>query len=56
MSVKRRELIKYLEENVFFLREGSNHSICTNNQQTIPAKRHRTIDEITAMNCVNRLV
>lgn len=49
MSVKRRELIKYLEENDFYLlREGSNHSVYTNNQKTIPVKRHRTIDRITA--------
>jgi predicted RNA binding protein YcfA (HicA-like mRNA interferase family) len=48
MSVKRRELIKYLEENGFFLREGSNYSIYTNNQKAIPVKRHRTIDRITA--------
>ncbi|HHT9124624.1 MAG TPA: type II toxin-antitoxin system HicA family toxin [Candidatus Brocadiia bacterium] len=49
MSVKRRDLIKYLEENGFFLiREGSKHSIYTNNEKIIPIKRHRTIDRITA--------
>lgn len=49
MAVKRRELIRYLEENGFrLLREGGRHSIFTNNQKTIPVKRHRTIDRITA--------
>lgn len=49
MAVKRRDLIKYLEENGFYLlRQGSKHSIYTNNEKTIPIKRHRTIDRITA--------
>jgi len=49
MSVKRRDLIKYLEENGFFLlREGGKHSIYTNNKKTLPVKRHRTINRITA--------
>ncbi|CCI00675.1 MAG: type II toxin-antitoxin system HicA family toxin [Microcystis sp. M54BS1] len=49
MSVKRKDLIKYLEENGYYLlREGGNHSIYTNDLKTIPVKRHRTIDRITA--------
>ena len=49
MSVKRRDLIKYLEQNGFFLlREGGKHSIYTNEIKTIPVKRHRTFDRITA--------
>lgn len=49
MSVKRRDLIRYFEENGFYLlREGPRHSIYTNNEKTIPVKRHRTIDRITA--------
>jgi predicted RNA binding protein YcfA (HicA-like mRNA interferase family) len=49
MSVKRRELIQYLEENGFhLLREGGNHSIYTNGAKTIPVKRHNTLDRITA--------
>nr|WP_230966113.1 type II toxin-antitoxin system HicA family toxin [Nostoc sp. NZL] len=49
VSVKRKELIKYLEQNGFYLlREGGNHSIYTNDIKTIPVKRHRTIDRITA--------
>jgi mRNA interferase HicA len=49
MSVKRRNLIKYLEENGYFLqREGKKHSIYTNREKTIPVKRHRLLDRITA--------
>ncbi len=49
MSIKRRDLIRYLEENGFrLLREGGNHSIYTNNKKTVPVKRHRTLDRITA--------
>lgn len=45
MLVKRRDIIKYLEENGFYLlREGRKHSVYTNNEKTIPVKRHRTID------------
>ena len=49
MSVKRRDLIRYLENNGFYLlREGSNHSIYTNKINTIPVKRHKQLDRITA--------
>ena len=49
MSVKRRELVKYLEANGFYLvREGSKHSIYTNGNKMIPIKRHRSLDRITA--------
>ena len=49
MAVKRRDLVRYLETNGFYLlREGAKHSIYTNNTKTIPVKRHRTIDRITA--------
>jgi predicted RNA binding protein YcfA (HicA-like mRNA interferase family) len=49
MSVKRRELVRYLEENGFsLLREGNKHSIYTNGEKTIPVKRHRLLDRITA--------
>ena len=45
MSVRQRDLIKYFEENGFYLlREGGRHSIYMNEQRTIPVKRHRTID------------
>jgi len=49
MSVRRSDLIKYLGENGFYLlREGGKHSIYTNGIKTIPIKRHRTLDRITA--------
>ncbi len=49
MSIKRRDLINYLRENGFYLlREGGNHSIYSNEIKTIPIKRHRTLDLITA--------
>jgi len=49
VSVKRRDLIKYLEENGFYLlREGKRHSIYTDGRKVIPVKRHRTLDRITA--------
>jgi mRNA interferase HicA len=49
MSVKRRDLTQYLEDNGFYLlREGGNHSIYTNGAKTIPVKRHRQLDRITA--------
>jgi predicted RNA binding protein YcfA (HicA-like mRNA interferase family) len=49
MSVKRRDLVNYLEDNEFYLlREGGNHSIYTNNIKTIPVKRHKYFDRITA--------
>jgi len=49
VSVKRRDLINYLEESGFYLlREGGKHSIYTNGVKTIPVKRHRLLDRITA--------
>jgi mRNA interferase HicA len=49
MSVKRRDLVRYLEEHGFhLLREGANHSIYTNGLKVIPIKRHRQFDRITA--------
>ena len=49
MSVKRRELVEYLEENGFsLLRQGKKHSIYTDGSRTIPVKRHRRFDRITA--------
>jgi predicted RNA binding protein YcfA (HicA-like mRNA interferase family) len=49
MSVKRRDLVRYLEEHGFYLlREGANHSIYTNGSKATPVKRHRQFDRITA--------
>lgn len=49
MSVKRRDLVRYLEQHGFYLlREGANHAIYTNGTKIIPVKRHRQLDRITA--------
>jgi mRNA interferase HicA len=49
LSVKRRDLVKYLEDHGFYLvREGPKHSIYTNDVKVVPIKRHRTFDRITA--------
>jgi mRNA interferase HicA len=49
MSVKRTAIVKYFRENGFYLlREGGKHSIYTNGIKTIPIKRHRSLDRITA--------
>ena len=49
MSAKRRELIRYLEKNGFYLlREGGKHTIYTNDIKVIPVKRHKQFDRITA--------
>jgi len=49
MSVKRRDLVAYLEQNGFILlREGGKHSIYSNGVKTVPIKRHRTLDRVTA--------
>ena len=49
MSVKRADLVKYFEQNGYsLLREGAKHAIYSNGAKTIPIKRHRTLDRITA--------
>ena len=49
MSVKRQDLVRYLEANGFYLlREGRRHSIFTDGVKTVPIKRHRALDRITA--------
>lgn len=49
MSVQRRDLVKYLEENAFrIIREGGNHTIYSNGFKVVPIKRHRQFDRITA--------
>jgi mRNA interferase HicA len=49
MSVKRRDLVRYLEQNGFYLlREESKHSIYTNGDKVVPVKRHKELDRITA--------
>jgi mRNA interferase HicA len=49
MSVSRRDLVRYLEENRFrVIREGGKHTIYSNGIKVIPVKRHRQFDRITA--------
>ncbi|RLB18030.1 MAG: hypothetical protein DRG63_02910 [Deltaproteobacteria bacterium] len=49
MSVKRRDLIRYLEKNGFYLlREGSNHLIFTDGKKVVAVKRHKQFDRVTA--------
>ena len=49
MSVKRKDIVRYFEQNNFILvREGGNHSIYSDGNKTIPIKRHTHIDRITA--------
>jgi len=49
MSVKRRDLIRYLTVHGFYLlREGRRHSIYTDGMRMVPIKRQREIERITA--------
>jgi predicted RNA binding protein YcfA (HicA-like mRNA interferase family) len=49
MSVKRRDLIRYIEQHGFYLlRDGADHAIYTNRSKIIPVKRHKQFDRITA--------
>jgi hypothetical protein len=44
-SVKRRDLIRYLDQRRFYhLGEGANHAICTNGTRIVPVKRHKQFD------------
>ncbi|MCF8109600.1 MAG: type II toxin-antitoxin system HicA family toxin [Desulfohalobiaceae bacterium] len=49
MSVKRRDLIRYMEKNGFYLlREGGKHTVYTNEIKVVPVKRHKQFDRIVA--------
>ncbi len=50
MSVKRRDVIRYLEQCGFFLkREGKRHSFYAHEDgRAIAVKRHKIFDRITA--------
>ncbi len=50
MSVKRRDLIRYLEECGFYLkREGKRHSFYAHiDGRAVAVKRHKIFDRITA--------
>ena len=48
MSVKRLDVIRYLEKHGFYLlREGGKHALYTNGNKVIPVKRHKHLDRIT---------
>ena len=56
MTVRRRELIRYFEENGFYLRrEGGKHSIYTNDKAVVPVKRQRVLDRIVANQLCRRV-
>ena len=45
MSVKRRDIIRYLEKNGFlFQREGGNHTIYSNGRIRVPVGRHNIFE------------
>ena len=49
MSVKREDLVRVREQNGYrLLREGGNHAIFTDGNRTIPVRRHKEFDRITA--------
>lgn len=50
MSVKRRDIIRHLEKNGFFLkRQGGNHSVYTNKDGiNVPVGRHSTFTRYEA--------
>jgi predicted RNA binding protein YcfA (HicA-like mRNA interferase family) len=50
LSVNRRDLVRHLEKNGYFLRrEGGRHSIYANGAgKIVPVKRHSEFDRITA--------
>jgi predicted RNA binding protein YcfA (HicA-like mRNA interferase family) len=52
MSVKRRDLVKYLEQNGFsLLREGKKHCIYTQGDRTIPIRTSAMIFESGVRTC-----
>ncbi len=50
MSVKRRDIIRYIEKGGFFFqREGGKHTIYTNGKGvSVAVKRHKIFDRISA--------
>ena len=55
MSVKRRDLIRYLEKNDFYLlRGGGKHSIYTNDIKVVPIKGTHNSIESQPTNSANK--
>lgn len=56
MLLKRRDLIKLLEKNGWYLkRPGSNHDIYTDGKRIEPIPRHNEINEYTARGIIKKL-
>ncbi len=54
--MKRRDLIKRLEQNGWFLkRNGSNHDLYTDGDRTEPIPRHSEINERLAQDIIRKL-
>ena len=53
--MKRRKLIKILEKNGwYFKRNGGNHELYTNGEQTEPIPRHPDINERLAKSIIKK--
>lgn len=54
--MKRRELIKLLEKNGWYIkRNGGNHDLYANGKQTEPIPRHPDINERLARSIIKKL-
>lgn len=54
--MKRRELVKLLEENGWYIkRNGGNHDLYTNGEATEPIPRHSEINERLAKAIIKKL-
>ena len=54
--MKRRELIKLLEKNGWYIkRNGGTHDLYTNGKQTEPIPRHPDINERLARSIIKKL-
>lgn len=54
--MKRRELVKLLEDNGWYIkRNGGNHDIYTDGNRTEPIPRHPDINERLAKNIIKKL-
>lgn len=54
--MKRRELVKLLEENGWYMkRNGGNHDLYTNGKESEPIPRHSEINERLAKAIIKKL-
>ncbi len=55
MSVRRRDVVRYLEMHGFhLLKEGAKHAIYTNGTKVIPLKRQKQFDALRPMKSASR--